>query len=281
MDHLFMTVIAMLFWIPGFISLFSHLVFFSLSHAQSPPQPPLPDFMNGVWGYIALFGLALYFCKDIFNGRSIAKRILNLQVVDNYTGKAASPLKCFVRNITCVLWPVEAIVAMANTSRRLGDRLAGTKLVRFDPSLEQPRINIVGVVIPVCISYGMMLVLVLGILPFKWHKAYYSETSYNPSESRQLEKLLTDSLGQYLTPDIKIYDTTKVEKLKYILSILRLKENHIKDGYNFQKLNRETQKLIYSQWPHETFFGELIYFYKTSGQVESKQMRIGIDLKAN
>jgi uncharacterized RDD family membrane protein YckC len=277
MDHLFMTVIAMLFWIPGFISMFSHLFFSNLSHAQPPP----PDFMNGVWSYIGLFGFALYFCKDIFNGRSIAKRILSLQVVDNSTGKVASPFRCFVRNITCILWPVEAIVALVNTGRRLGDRLAGTKLVRFDPSLEQPGIKIVGVAIPICISYGMMLVLVLGIPTFRWHKAYYSETSYNPSESRQLEKLLADSLGQYLTPDIKIYDSTKVEKLKYILTILQLKENHIKDGYNFQKLNNETQKLIYSQFPHDTFFGELIYFYKTSGQGESKQMRIGIDLKPN
>ena len=49
--------------------------------------------MSGVSGYLAMFGFALYFCKDIFNGRSIAKRILNFQVVDNYTGESGKPLE--------------------------------------------------------------------------------------------------------------------------------------------------------------------------------------------
>jgi hypothetical protein len=180
-----------------------------------------------------------------------------------------------------VLWPIEAIVAMVNTSRRLGDRLAGTKLVRFDPSLEQPRINIVGIIIPICISYGIMLVLMQGIPQFKWAKADYSETSYNPSESRQLEKLLADSLGQYLAPDVKIYDTVKNEKLKFMSIFCHLKENYMENDYNFQKLKGKTQNLIYSQYPQETFFGQLIYIYSTPGEARSKAIKIGTEPKSN
>src|ERR1700735_2213180 len=76
LDHFFMTIIAMVFFLPGFISL--------MVPASNPsPGGPSPDFMDGVYGYIAIFGFALYFCKDIIGGRSIAKRILGLQVVNN------------------------------------------------------------------------------------------------------------------------------------------------------------------------------------------------------
>jgi uncharacterized RDD family membrane protein YckC len=275
MDHLFMTVIAALFCIPGFISTFFHL-FLNLTREPSRPLPP-PAFMSGFPGYLAMFGFALYFCKDIFNGRSIAKRILNLQVVDNYTGRPASPLKCFVRNISCVLWPIEAIVAMVNTSRRLGDRLAGTKLVRFDPSLEQPGINIVRVIIPICISYGMMLALMQGIpqFKFKWPQTNYSETSYNPSESRGLEILLADSLGDYLTPSVKIYDTVNKENLKYLSVTLRLKENYMENENSLTKLKEETKTLIYSQFSKQSFTGQLTYIYRAPGLLESRTINIG------
>ncbi len=136
LDHLFMTIIAMVFFLPTMISGF--LDAFKISHEQTDF-----NFMEGPMKYFGMFGFALYFCKDIISGRSIAKRILKLQVVDNKTGQVATPLQCFVRNIFCVLWIIEVIVAMTNTSRRLGDRVAGTKLVYYDPALEQPKIILV------------------------------------------------------------------------------------------------------------------------------------------
>ena len=135
LDHLFMTMIAMAFFIPGMVSGFAEA--FKVTHEQTSP-----NFMGGGLGYIGLLGFSLYFCKDCVNGRSIAKRILKLQVVDNSTGQVASPIKCFIRDLFIVLWPIEAIISLINTSRRLGDRIAGTKLVTFDSTLEQPKINI-------------------------------------------------------------------------------------------------------------------------------------------
>jgi uncharacterized RDD family membrane protein YckC len=272
LDHFFMTMIAMVFFIPGMISGFSDA--FKVSHEQTNP-----NFMGGTFGYIGMLGFALYFCKDIINGRSIAKRILKLQVVDNATGQPASPIKCFVRNLLCVLWPVEVIVAMTNTERRLGDRIAGTKLVKFDPTLEQPKINIGQTLIPIAIAYGVMLLLMQAMPKMEMPKTNYSETSYNQTESKELEKLLTDSLGQYLTPDIKIYDTVKNSNLKYISTILKLKENYLEDDNTYRQLESATETLIYSKFPKETFTGQIKYIFQGSGQFQSRSGKIGTYLK--
>jgi uncharacterized RDD family membrane protein YckC len=271
LDHFFMTVIAMVFFLPGFIS--EMVAAFNPSHGS-----PNPDFMAGFYGYVAAFGFALYFCKDIINGRSIAKRILGLQVVNNATGKAASPFRCFLRNITCVLWPIEGIVAIVNTSRRLGDRIAGTKLVKFDPSMEQPGISLVSLLVPICISYGIMLILVPGFPGLSGHSKKYVETSYNPSESAALKKMLTDSLGQYLVPDtVIIYDSVKNANLKCIYVGMKLKSNYLDDNKTYANLKARTLELIYIQYPQQTFIGHLEYFYRSPGQIMSR----GIDIETN
>jgi|SRR5580658_992930 uncharacterized RDD family membrane protein YckC len=273
LDHFFMTVIAMVFFIPGFIS--------NIYGAfNSSSGGPTPDFLDGFYGYVAAFGFALYFCKDIFNGRSIAKRILGLQVVNNSTGKVASPIRCFVRNITCVLWPIEGIVAIVNTSRRLGDRLAGTRLVKFDPSVKQPRMSLVSLLIPICISYGIMLIFIQGFPGLSGHNKKYVETSYNPSESAALKKMLTDSLGQYLAPDtVIVYDSVKNANLKDIFIILKLRSNYLDDDKSYANLKAQTLDLIYTQYPEQTFVGHLEYFYRSPGQIVSRGIDIGTSLK--
>jgi uncharacterized RDD family membrane protein YckC len=272
LDHFFMTMIAMVFFIPGMISGFSEA--FKVSHEQTNP-----NFIGGTFGYIGMLGFALYFCKDIINGRSIAKRILKLQVVDNKTGQPASPIKCFVRNLLCVLWPIEVIVAMTNTERRLGDRIAGTKLVKFDPTLEQPKINIGQTLIPIGIAYGAMLLLMQLMPNMEMPKANYSETSYNQTESKELEKILTDSLGQYLTPNIKIYDTVRNSNLKYVSTILKLKENYLEDDNTYRQLESATETLIYSKLPKETITGQIKYIFQGSGQFQSRSGQIGTNVK--
>ena len=130
LDHFFMTIIAMVFFLPTIISNISETM--KISHKQEDFNP-----MSGPMIYIGFLGFALYFCKDMINGRSIAKRILKLQVVDNKTRQEATPLQCLVRNIFCIIWPIEVIISVTNTSQRLGDRVAGTRLIPYDPTLEQ------------------------------------------------------------------------------------------------------------------------------------------------
>ena len=103
----------------------------------------------------------------------------------------------------------------------------------------------------------------------------YSETSYNQNESTDLEKLLNDSLGQYASPDIKIYDSIKNQNLKYVSTILILKDNYFGDENGYSKLKEVATNLIYSKFPKESFTGELEFFYKTPGHSESRTTTIG------
>jgi uncharacterized RDD family membrane protein YckC len=80
-------------------------------------------------GGTVILMMICYICKDCFNGQSPAKRIFNLKVVDNQNGEIATPLQCIVRMLTLPIWPIEVIVTLFNPVRRLGDRLAGTKVV--------------------------------------------------------------------------------------------------------------------------------------------------------
>jgi uncharacterized RDD family membrane protein YckC len=70
--------------------------------------------------------------KDYYNSRSIGKRITGYKVVDNISGLSASKIQCLIRNITTLLWPIEIALLLTNSSRRLGDFIAGTKVIESD-----------------------------------------------------------------------------------------------------------------------------------------------------
>jgi uncharacterized RDD family membrane protein YckC len=120
LDHIFMCMIIMVpVWAIFFISM-----------AGDPsPAPMGPGFQFAFLGL-----MLLYFLKDSFGGRSPAKRIMKLQVVDFKTGMPASPAQCFVRNLPILVWPVEVIMTLVNSQRRIGDYIAGTKVVYYDPT---------------------------------------------------------------------------------------------------------------------------------------------------
>ncbi len=79
--------------------------------------------------YVGIPVFALYFCKDSFGGKSIAKRIFKLQVVNYKTGLPAIPFQCMIRNLFCIFWFVEVIIILFNPGRRIGDFIAFTKVV--------------------------------------------------------------------------------------------------------------------------------------------------------
>lgn len=270
LDHFIMTFGAMIFAVPGMISGFATA--FNISHEQKSPN------LFGNMSYVMLIGFAVYFCKDSINGRSPAKRILKLQVVDNTAGKAASPLKCFVRNIFCVLWPIEVIVALVNPSRRIGDFVAGTKVVPFDPTVEQQKTNWGQIGISFALAYGLMLII---MLPFNMMKAglanqqvKYNETSFNEPVSKETEQLFADSLGNYLTADIRVYDKIENEDLKYVSIIFRLKENYLADDESFGRLKTSTIPLLLTKFPEKTFVGRIQYVYQSGGSMQSRTLPI-------
>lgn len=272
LDHFLMTMICMLFFIPTMIKGFAGA--FTITHEQK-------DIGGGFGGplfYFGLFGFALYFCKDCINGRSLAKRIIKLQVVDNKTGQVASPLKCFIRNIFCIIWPVEVIVTLINPSRRIGDQVAGTKVVYYDPTIfEQPKIDIKKLLVPIAFAFGLLLLMMLPFQSLKssMPKFKYVESSYNDTESKALEKLYSDSLEQNLSASVRVYDKIENRNLKYISVIYRLKENYLDDPNNSREIKRITMQHLYSMFPENTFTGQAQYVYQKSGSMQTSNNEIG------
>jgi hypothetical protein len=83
--------------------------------------------LNLSW-FVSVVLIFIYLSKDFFRAKSIAKRLIGLQVIDQKTNLPASRLKCFIRNITVVIWPIEVVVTLGSTHRKLGDVLANTRV---------------------------------------------------------------------------------------------------------------------------------------------------------
>jgi uncharacterized RDD family membrane protein YckC len=267
LDHFVMTIICAIFFIPHFIASNT----FSTTHEQS-------DFFsnNDPLFYVSLLGVALYLCKDSINGRSIGKRASKLQVVDISTGQAVSPIKCFIRNIFCIIWPVEAIVALINTNRRIGDRVAGTQVVPYiPPVVDEPKPDIRKIFLALVLSYGLLLLVILPSQKWSSSKINFIESSYNETESKTLEKLCNDSLGQYLSADARVYDKIEKKDLKYISIIYRLKRNYLDNDDNSAKLMNMTNHLVFSLHPENTFAGQAQYVYKEGSSTQTFIIRFG------
>ncbi len=267
LDHFIMTMIMMIFLVPGMISNFSNA--FNISHDQTNI-----DLFGNM--YLGFLGFAVYFCKDCFNGRSIAKRILKLQLVDNSTGQVASPLQCLVRNIFCALWPIEVVVALINPSRRIGDRVAGTRLIPFDQTTDQPKPNFKQIAISLGLAYGIMLLLMLPLNSIKYKmegpKINFIESSLNEQVGKTVEQLFADSLGQYLIADVRVYDKIQNEDLKYVSVILQLKENYIADDDSYEQIKESTVQQLLTIFPEKTFVGRIQYVYKTDGSMVTRTL---------
>ena len=75
---------------------------------------------------------SIYLNKDALNGQSPAKRILNYRVIDVKINEIASPMKCLIRNLLFPIWIIEIPFVLINPEKRLGDIIAGTKVVKND-----------------------------------------------------------------------------------------------------------------------------------------------------
>ena len=78
---------------------------------------------------LSLLGVHYIFYKDMWNGRSIGKRIVGLKVISS-VGTATTKWQLFCRNISYYAFPVEAILLLCN-QERMGDRLAKTVVVEW------------------------------------------------------------------------------------------------------------------------------------------------------
>lgn len=271
LDHIAMTFVAMMFFIPQMVSEFSNA--FDVTHDLASSG------MFGEISYFGLIGFALYFCKDSINGRSIAKRALKLQVVENSSGRVASPFRCLIRNIFCILWPIEIIVTFVSPSRRIGDFVAGTRVVPYNPEIKQNEIKYLQIGLSIIIAFTLMVLLKIQFEGFnlnnKNNDVTYIENSFNENASKDVETLLTDSLGAYLTPEVVVYDHIKENAdLKYVSLILRLNKNYFENAENFEKIRYATLQLLLTKFPVETFVGQIKFVYQHSGSSQTRTLTL-------
>jgi uncharacterized RDD family membrane protein YckC len=70
--------------------------------------------------------------KDCVNGMSAGKRTFGFKIIDYRTKELASDFQCMIRNITMFVWPLEAIMILINSKRRIGDYIAKTEVEKTD-----------------------------------------------------------------------------------------------------------------------------------------------------
>lgn len=81
---------------------------------------------------LALLAIALLYtllADGMFDGQSIGKKIMNLYVVCTDTDGPCTYIQSIVRNVTYILGIFDLIFILGSERRRLGDRLASTRVM--------------------------------------------------------------------------------------------------------------------------------------------------------
>lgn len=270
LDHIIVTMAGMFVALP--ITFMNMGSMFTNSHEQ----PSLGIMSSSLYAFLIV--MVLYLCKDCIRGRSLAKRSIRLQVVDNTTGLAASPIKCTIRNLFCFIWPLEVFVTLFSPSRRIGDFVAGTKVVNHDPQQEQTVLNKQQIAIAVLLSIGLSAAILIPLKNF-FNKLttpdfQYVESSYNEARSATIEQLYADSMGQYLSADVRLYDSINGSDLKYVSIVFNLNEDYLEDDGSARELKAITKELLNSEIPKDSITGYLKYIYSSNGTMRSQGLTI-------
>jgi len=84
-------------------------------------------------GYLNASTYVLFVSKDIFQGHSVFKLSHGIKIVDFRTEQPVCELRTVLRNSSLILlFPIEFLVAFVSPQRRIGDLIAGTKLISTD-----------------------------------------------------------------------------------------------------------------------------------------------------
>lgn len=268
LDHFVMTFAIMFLVLPFTIGSFGEGI-----TDDSTTSP----FSSDLFFYLMVFGMSLYFNKDMIQGKSVAKRALKLEVVNIKTGEVASSLKCLIRNLTIAVWPIEVIAVLINPSRRIGDLIAGTRVGYIsDERNSKPRVDFKNLLLSILIGF---MILFAGSLLLKgkigngaFDNPDYVETSYNKTLSTQLEIHLDSMRSDYLVDThVKVYDTITNDSLKYISALFYLNENYI-DRSSFENIKQDIFNSMYQIVPKSDFIlmGKFIYDGQSTKQSTSR-----------
>ncbi|NOU61993.1 RDD family protein [Marinifilum caeruleilacunae] len=263
-DHFAMTFIMMFIIMPGFVvSMFDA---FNLDHEPS-------SFGFGGMSFLFAFGFSAYFNKDIFNGRSPAKRILKMQVIDNKTGQAANPLKCLVRNLTIPLWPLEVIFVLIDPKKRLGDRIAGTRIDYIEnPEKIKLDWSKFTIALLIAIIFSILISLPFALMNSKLEtdKISYVENTFDQTKSVQTNNLFETKLdGLIREADFKVYKQIENDDRKYVAGILYF--NNRRDYDNFKESEMRISELLNSEFSPDHHVCFLKFVYKEPGSMSTRQ----------
>lgn len=118
----------------------------------------------------------LFFGKDCFNGISIGRWIMGIQVVNAENAETPTKGKLILRNISQVLWPLEFIVlAVSKDKQRLGDLMTNTRVIKNPLQAAKPKraMALVAVIVIAGAAFsGGIEASLLGSTAYKVSKEY-------------------------------------------------------------------------------------------------------------
>ena len=173
-----------------------------------------------------------------------------MQVIDIKTGQVANPLKCLARNLTIVLWPLEVIFVLIDPKRRLGDKIAGTR-IDYVENPEKTNMNWLkfAIALLIAIGFSVLISLPFTLLSSKWktNKVAYIEQTYDQKRSKQINTQFETQLdGLIKEADFKFYEQIENDDRKYVAGILYF-ANH-SDYDNFEESEQKISDLLTSEF---------------------------------
>ena len=196
-----------------------------------------------------------------------------MQVIDNKTGQVANPLKCLARNLTIVLWPLEVIFVLIDPKRRLGDKIAGTR-IDYVENPEKTNMNWLkfAIALLIAIGFSVLISLPFMLLSSKWktNKVAYIEQTYDQNRSKQINTQFETQLdGLIKEADFKFYEQIENDDRKYVAGILYF-ANH-SDYDNFEESEQKIYDLLTSEFSLDSHVCFLKFVYKEPGSMSTRQ----------
>lgn len=294
LDHILFSVAGAIIMLPIlFVSFFA-----TLKEGGPNPATGGQAIFGGIQVMLVLsaFIMAIYLNKDAINGCSLAKRILGARVVNMSDGQTASPMKCMIRNLTLILWlfwPIEALLALLTSDRRrLGDYLAGTRVVMQAPDNPPPALDWGKILLSYLVGVGLLVLLMLpvyfmmGILENKAKEnvGMYDNSSMDDGETSNETTLASEmdaSLAVMLEPVLSDYlsdisvQTTEQSADNYVVDIsgFALTDDLMNDDDQLDVLKKMAQKTLEVKLPEASLpvTGRIVI---RSADTKSKEMRI-------
>ncbi|MGK0290198.1 MAG: putative RDD family membrane protein YckC [bacterium] len=119
-----------------------------------------------------IIGIGIFIAKDIFSGRSIGKRLLNLHVslLDPPKFTIPATFKLLTRNLFLIILPVEGIMMLIDKyCRRLGDKYTDTLVVEeiLTPNVRRLSTKVIGIILIV----ATLWIISIATVPIKIKKS--------------------------------------------------------------------------------------------------------------